>query len=91
MNIALIAHDKKKDDLIVLVKAYAHVLQKPLFSIRSAGRGPRNRRRRRPRRDGHDYFLPRPVDGPATRARCERLDASLRRVFHPVGDEYGGQ
>lgn len=39
MNIALIAHDKKKDDLIVLVKAYAHVLQKhQLFATGTTGK-----------------------------------------------------
>ncbi|KGI84456.1 MULTISPECIES: methylglyoxal synthase [Exiguobacterium] len=39
MNIALIAHDKKKDDLIVLVKAYAHVLEKHhLFATGTTGK-----------------------------------------------------
>lgn len=39
MNIALIAHDKKKDDLIVLVKAYAHVLkQHQLFATGTTGK-----------------------------------------------------
>lgn len=39
MNIALIAHDKKKDDLIVLVKAYADVLKKQqLFATGTTGK-----------------------------------------------------
>jgi len=39
MNIALIAHDKKKDDLIVLVKAYAHVLKHHhLFATGTTGK-----------------------------------------------------
>ncbi|TCI21108.1 methylglyoxal synthase [Exiguobacterium sp. SL-10] len=39
MNIALIAHDKKKDDLIVLVKAYAHVLENHhLFATGTTGK-----------------------------------------------------
>ncbi|WP_214891514.1 methylglyoxal synthase [Exiguobacterium sp. s142] len=39
MNIALIAHDKKKDDLIVLVKAYSHVLEKHhLFATGTTGK-----------------------------------------------------
>ncbi|WP_214762590.1 methylglyoxal synthase [Exiguobacterium sp. s146] len=39
MNIALIAHDKKKDDLIVLVKAYAQVLkQHQLFATGTTGK-----------------------------------------------------
>ncbi|RHB50007.1 methylglyoxal synthase [Exiguobacterium sp. AM39-5BH] len=39
MNIALIAHDKKKDDLIVLVKAYAHVLKEhQLFATGTTGK-----------------------------------------------------
>lgn len=39
MNIALIAHDKKKDDLIVLVKAYAHILEKHhLFATGTTGK-----------------------------------------------------
>lgn len=39
MNIALIAHDKKKDDLIVLVKAYAYVLkQHQLFATGTTGK-----------------------------------------------------
>lgn len=39
MNIALIAHDKKKDDLIVLVKVYADVLKKQqLFATGTTGK-----------------------------------------------------
>ncbi|MCT4777438.1 MULTISPECIES: methylglyoxal synthase [Exiguobacterium] len=39
MNIALIAHDKKKDDLIVLVKAYAQVLKHhQLFATGTTGK-----------------------------------------------------
>ena len=35
MNIALVAHDKKKDDLIVLIKTYAHILKKHQLFARS--------------------------------------------------------
>lgn len=39
MNIALIAHDKKKDDLIVLVRTYAHILgQHTLFATGTTGK-----------------------------------------------------
>ena len=39
MNIALIAHDKKKDDLIVLVKTYVHILEKhQLFATGTTGK-----------------------------------------------------
>ncbi|MCC5892283.1 methylglyoxal synthase [Exiguobacterium sp.] len=38
MNIALIAHDKKKDDLIQLVKTYAHILEHhQLFATGTTG------------------------------------------------------
>ena len=39
MNIALIAHDKKKDDLIVLVETYVHILEKhQLFATGTTGK-----------------------------------------------------
>lgn len=39
MNIALIAHDKKKDDLIRLVRAYAHILKHhQLFATGTTGK-----------------------------------------------------
>ena len=39
MNIALIAHDKKKDDLIRLVRAYAHILKHHhLFATGTTGK-----------------------------------------------------
>ncbi len=38
MNIALIAHDKKKDDLIQLVKTYSHILEHhQLFATGTTG------------------------------------------------------
>ena len=89
MKIALIAHDKKKDDIIKLAIKYKDVLKEHrLFATGTTGSlimaetgldcGRRTRL---------GYFSARPADKPAARAGRIRSHASLRREKHPACDK----